>query len=442
MDRKRKLDSTEVGVVEGIKSNCASIRSREIMCIILADDYIRLQENIEKGLIKDVNMLFTNETDKSLLMAACEAGSIECVKVLLVNNADVNYESKLSTVLTSACKSGNIDIVNLILSSDFKIELLYLTLYYHLFVPPSTIQLLTELVTLIISRLPDVNRWVHGDRLLLHQAAFGGHVDLVRMLLERGADPNIISMGGCDALYLASLHGRLDVIKLLLESDIPHKISIKSINNAFFECCLQGYIDAVRYLISKGAQVNAAEEDGDFAIDYAIRKNNLPLAKVLIEGGFDVNNTHLNYLEVPLLFLACRPHIIDMIQLLLDSGADPNVRYGGGSSVLLDLVTDTCAKRAGYVDMPLVITLLLTHGAHVNIAHERTGETALMIAAQAQHIDLVKLLLEYGADVTQVNRKGKSVLDMVGRTRSHAKVAELCQAYIDSNRVDSKAILK
>ena len=66
----------------------------------------------------------------------------------------------------------------------------------------------------------------------------------------------------------------------------------------------------------------------------------------------------------------------------------------------------------------------------------------LMMAALELNIDLVKLLLEYGADVTQVNREGKSVLDLLGRTRKYGKVVKLCTSYIDSNKPGAKLLLK
>ena len=122
---------------------------------------------------------------------------------------------------------------------------------------------------------------------------------------------------------------------------------------------------------------------------------------------------------------------------MLEHGVDPNIHYPDGSSLLLELVKESCDY--GTNDLKLIT---LDHGANVNIAHAVTGQTALLIAGAAANADLVKLLLEHGADVTQVDREGKSVLDMLGRTRSHAKLAELCEQYIDSNRVDSKAILK
>ena len=90
-----------------------------------------------------------------------------------------------------------------------------------------------------------------------------------------------------------------------------------------------------------------------------------------------------------------------------------------------------------------VIEFLFEYDIDVNIGHAYTGETPLMYAAVDLRVDLVRLLLEHGADVTQVDSHGDSVLDMLDtKTPLALEVVELCQQYVDSNRVDSKAILK
>ena len=439
MDRKRKFDPTEIDEVEELGPHASPLSFQKIKIIILIDDYEGLQKLIKSGQIKDFNK--TTFSFKSYLMEACEAKSIECVKVLSANKADVNYQTNIDgNALMSAVESGNIHIINLILShNELHDELGYQTLRSCLYIPPSWFQSSIEIIKLLISRLPDINRRVNDSWVLLNRAAYGGYLEFIRLFLECGADPNVTDYDHYDALYVACMEGRFDVIQLLLEFDSPHKISAKSINNAFFCACDASDIDVVRYLISKGADVNAVDEDdGSLAIDTAIRRNDIPLTKLLIENGFNVNTMHPEYHDLPLLYLACRPHRADLIKLLLDSGADPNIHYNGGNTLLLELVRDTCEKRADYTDL---IIIFLNHGANVNGAHERSGETPLMIAGAAANIGLVKLLLEYGADVTQVNIEGKSVLDM-GRTRSHARVAELCGQYVDNNRADAKPLLK
>lgn len=60
-----------------------------------------------------------------------------------------------------------------------------------------------------------------------------------------------------------------------------------------------------------------------------------------------------------------------------------------------------------------------------------------MRAALLPDIDLVKLLLEHGADVNQTNFAGQTVLDKISAARGgvYAEIAQLCVEHVNSKPV-------
>ncbi len=68
------------------------------------------------------------------------------------------------------------------------------------------------------------------------------------------------------------------------------------------------------------SDVNACASDGDNGLHFVVRWNDLPAAKALIDAGIDVNKA--GDLGFTPLHVACMQGNADMVQLLIDSGAN------------------------------------------------------------------------------------------------------------------------
>lgn len=150
---------------------------------------------------------------------------------------------------------------------------------------------------------------------------------------------------------------------------------------------------------------------------YAVRANSLDTVKVLLDAGADINQTTA-YGWSPLL-VATQNRYYKLGAYLIERGADVNLANKGGW-VPLYTATDNrniengdYPVRQGDMDHLDFIKLLLAKGADVNhrikdSTQTRTvftnqwlneeGATAFLRASQSGDIELMKLLLEYGAD--------------------------------------------
>ena len=92
----------------------------------------------------------------------------------------------------------------------------------------------------------------------------------------------------------------------------------------------------------------------------------------------------------------------EAIDLLVKNGADPNGRGG---------VNDwTVLMHAIHKQQPKSVVALLKNGADAN-ARGRKGETALMMAAGYGYADIVRILLDHGADAQATLDNGDNALD-------------------------------
>ena len=151
----------------------------------------------------------------------------------------------------------------------------------------------------------------------------------------------------------------------------------------------------LRSLLEEGADVDAAEADGATALAWASHQDNLKAAELLIRAGANVNAAN-DYGVIPLA-LACGNRSASMINTLLDADADPNVAQWTGETPLI-----VCA-RTGAIE---AVRSLLARGADVDVKETQQGHTALMRAAAGRHPEVVRALVDHGADVHAASRGG------------------------------------
>lgn len=135
---------------------------------ICDDDCVELQRLIDRG--ADVNQIFedyANISTKSILHIACEKGKLDCVKILLENNAKVNIRDKWGMTPIRYC-----------LSTDYD-----------------------EIADVLMRKDPDTadSQDKYGQS-VLHAAAEEGSEKFMRLLLRMGADPNITTDFGVTPL--------------------------------------------------------------------------------------------------------------------------------------------------------------------------------------------------------------------------------------------------
>ncbi len=161
--------------------------------------------------------------------------------------------------------------------------------------------------------------------------------------------------------------------------------------------------EAVRVLIKQHADVNAPQVDGATVLHWASYWDNVDTADLLIRVGADVNAA--NDLGVTPLFLACANGNGVIVANLLKAGADPNATSSTGVSPLM------VAARTGRAD---AVEALLARGANVNATEASRGQTALMWAVAQRHSDVVRALIEHGADVKVRTRVSHVVVNRGG----------------------------
>ncbi len=171
------------------------------------------------------------------------------------------------------------------------------------------------------------------------------------------------------------------VLKEMLERGMTldnHKLS-----TYLFSACRSGNADVARLLIQHGADANFIFK-GQTPLIASSQKSAVDVVDVLLELGADPNLMPPG--GKPPLSIACHNGRIDTVQRLLDHGADPNLQNREGITPLM---------AASHGAEKGIVLRLVSHGADFRIANVN-GATALSIACQKGNNEIVEALIECG----------------------------------------------
>ena len=179
---------------------------------------------------------------------------------------------------------------------------------------------------------------------------------------------------------------------------------------------------SVRALLGRNADVNARSNDGSTALLWAAHWDDVATADLLIRARANANVA--NDFGMTPLSRACTNGSAAMVQRLLDAGANPNTRIGTGETPIM-----TCAS-SGSVD---AVRALIARGADVNASEPSQNQDALMWAAAERHADVVRLLIEAGANPQAHTKKGFTALHFATREGDLATTRQLLAAGVNVN---------
>jgi uncharacterized protein len=153
------------------------------------------------------------------------------------------------------------------------------------------------------------------------------------------------------------------------------------------DAVMNGDAATLRVLLQKKSDVNGPQVDGSTALHWAVYRDDLDAADLLIRAGANVRAATRE--GVTPLAMASLYGSVPMVERLLKAGADAKERGPNGETMLM------FAARNGN---PGLIEILVAAGAEVNATERLRGTTALMWAVEQQHPEAVKALLAARAD--------------------------------------------
>ena|SRR3974390_1191104 len=201
--------------------------------------------------------------------------------------------------------------------------------------------------------------------------------DFGRVQALTDADASLVSAkndSGVSAVLSATYFGRKDIRDLLL---------VRGARLELQDAAAVGRLDRVKELVEQNpALANSVSSDGFPIVALAAFMGHAQVARYLKDKGADLNAVAANGSGYNALTGAVTAGQAEIVGWLLDSGVDPNYRYGPGYTPL------HTAAANGHLE---IVKLLLAHGAD-KLATSNDGKSALALAEERKHGSLVEFL--------------------------------------------------
>lgn len=219
----------------------------------------------------------------------------------------------------------------------------------------------------------------------------GAILFLLGLLPAFGSPTDIPNPISTNPLHWAARANNLAEAKAILAKDPSLLNSVDHDHrNALHYAAAASSIDVLRFLISRKANVDQQSSVGVTPLMWAMEFQDLDGFKLLLAAHPNLELARHETLSFTPLAAAAWDGRTEYAKLLLDAGANPNVRDEDGWTPLL---------RATYNRAPIrLIALLLDHGARVD-ARNNGGNASLSHALRSGDAGVAKLLLERGADI-------------------------------------------
>ncbi|NXQ33527.1 RIPK4 kinase, partial [Alaudala cheleensis] len=368
------------------------IQKRKLTEAILSGDTSKLMKILQP---QDVDIVL--DGNSSLLHLAVEAGQEECVKWLLLYNANPNLTNKKGSTP-----------LHIAIEKKFK-----------------------SIVELIMARKINVNAKDEDQWTALHFAAQNGDDFSTKMLLDKNASLNEVDFEGRAPIHIACQYGQENIVRILLRRGVNVNAKGKDGWVPLHYAAWQGHLPIVKLLAKqRGADVNVQTVDGRTSLHLAAQRGHYRVARLLIdlESGVDVRDGLLQ----TALHVAAETGHTSTSRLLLKHGADLEAATAEGYTAL------HLASRSGHL---ATTKLLLDERASV-LARGPSNRTALHLAAENGHSEVVEELVS-AESVNVPDSEGFTALHLAARG-GHAKAVEVLLkhgAHTDMPRAQCQTLL-
>lgn len=241
-----------------------------------------------------------------------------------------------------------------------------------------------------INHRVDINKQTDENETPLMYAAKYGHLFNLKVLIEHGANLHLTSIYGFTAMCYAAKNGHLPIIQYLLSLKLPVLTLDHRGESLLNHAVYSNHPTILEELLKYGLKYDCTAW-----MKHVILNTNLELFKIFLKYDFPINEPMLGtYLVFDIITI----NWIDGFKALIPYHPDLSITDRLNNTVLHYSVTNYAA---------LEMTRLLLDVVHPSLLHKVNDSdySPLLIACIHQHVDTVKLLLDHKANPNEISHR-------------------------------------
>lgn len=240
---------------------------------------------------------------------------------------------------------------------------------------------------------------------------------------------NSFDNNGVNFLTLGVMTGDLNIVKILGEKGANPNLKNKTQMGSTPLMMASEYqsLEIAKYLIKTGADIDIQDNNGDPVINWSAYYGNVPFTRLMLENGAktSLKSIHSN----GVMQVALKEWQDSIVDLLLEHNVVIHKVEKNSKDLIYALKNH---------DFPSFKSMLNKNNINTR---DGASNTLLMIAAKNGYFEMVKYLIEEGADINEMNSVGQTALNLSVYFGHNSIANYLIQEGADVNKTDTQFIL-
>ena len=210
--------------------------------------------------------------------------------------------------------------------------------------------------------------------------------------VEYSKTVNLPNADGQTPLSIAIEEKNIDKIKNLINKKMDPNSKINEFGETLLMwACRNSQKELVEFLLSKGANLDIKDSDGETVLAYSESKPEI--MKLLVAGGLNPNSKDSD--GTPILINYIRESDTDLVRLLLEKGA--NIKYNPEKGYYNPVESAIYSGNKDIIKMLIEAGVDINQEINIETEYDAYSEPFIQWAVDEKYNDIVKLLLEKGA---------------------------------------------